>query len=970
MTNPVFNPDDPRLTAFVLGELDGTDRTEIETLIADSPEAAAVVRELVETVGILSGELAAEPAPKLTATQRAAILDQGSSGQGAAGSAPVAETESDRTSPDHTVSDGDLRSSRPAGNPESTTTGRRFPWAVTGSLVASAAVLLAVASQVPTPGPDNRVAATGMQTESAASSDSDSNLPGDGIFAQADGAQANGTQVNRGHGFTEGKGKNQLQEEQALAIIQESSLMKPEKTRDSRSLRERYDGASQDQAMASLPTPVRARKATESQNAPRSSALSGAGAARRNSGGPVKENPEPAATGETASDKAAPAPANAGGGSLGGAVPEASKRIASIGGAQTPTSLPSLSRTPQPGGFNNTEETASPVFQKSPGQETYAPITENNFVEPRTTDQRLSTFSVDVDTASYTNVRRFLNDGHLPPADAVRIEELINYFDYDYSGPEGNQPFSIDVELNRCPWAVSHRLARIGIKARTIDKTKRPPTSLVFMIDVSGSMRSPRKLPLVKQSIQMLVSELTEDDQVSIVAYASDAGLRLDATSGSQRDDIMQVVNGLTARGSTNGEGGIRTAYDTAIRHFIQGGSNRVIMCTDGDFNVGVNNDSELVALIEEKAASGVFLSIFGFGMGNLKDSKLEKLADRGNGQYGYIDNLRESRKVFSDGLMGTLYTVAKDVKVQVEFNPETVGAYRLIGYENRKLAARDFHDDSKDAGEIGAGHVVTALYEIVPTEAWDKRQTSSSATLRYGKGADNGKTADSKSGKTLPFADELFFINMNYKHPDQETSTTSPGLHIAVKDIPITGRVQAPSQDFMWAASVASFGMQLRRSRYSGTWTLADVLETVEGTQTDDELRLEFVKLVKQARSLIGTAPMLRRPQIPPGGLAPAEELTPAEARRKASLNNKYRRLLKRIEVPGDLQNFGGFFEYGTWDGHSYAGHADLPQGHWVYVFPSWYIWGEQVQTDNEANSQSPSDKAKSTRSDNPPSK
>jgi hypothetical protein len=347
--------------------------------------------------------------------------------------------------------------------------------------------------------------------------------------------------------------------------------------------------------------------------------------------------------------------------------------------------------------------------------------------------------------------------------------------------------------------------------------------------------------------------------------------------------------------------------------------------------------------LIEEKAASGVFLSIFGFGMGNLKDAKLEKLADKGNGQYGYMDNLREAQKVFRDELMGTLYTIAKDVKIQVEFNPATVGAYRLIGYENRKLAAQDFNDDTKDAGEIGAGHVVTALYEVVPKKTWDARPGV--GELRYDK-AEEAKKAARRKEEKLPFKDELLFVKLNYKNPDEETSTTNPGLHIPVKDPQVAGLGKPPSQDFMWAASVASFGMNLRGSKYSGTWTLDDVLETAEGAKGDDELRAEFVELVKRAKSLIGPRPVLRRPQVPKTGLTPPSKLSPAEARIKASVNNKYRRLLKKIAVPNDLQSFGGFYDYGVWDGTSYAGHNDLPaNGHWVYVSPNWYIWGEVVK-------------------------
>ncbi|HEY9249691.1 MAG TPA: von Willebrand factor type A domain-containing protein, partial [Rariglobus sp.] len=328
----------------------------------------------------------------------------------------------------------------------------------------------------------------------------------------------------------------------------------------------------------------------------------------------------------------------------------------------------------------------------------------------------LSTFSIDVDTASYSNVRRFLNGGRLPPADAVRIEELINYFPYRYAPPAGDVPFAAKLEVASAPWAPAHRLVRIGLKGRELTVASRPPASLVFLLDVSGSMNSPNKLPLVKQSLRLLVERLRPDDRVAIVTYAGSSGLALPSTPASRKREILAALGGLNASGSTNGAMGIHLAYDIAKANFVpDGGINRVILCTDGDFNVGVTDRAELVRLVEEKARSRVFLSVFGFGMGNLKDGTLESLADKGNGAYGYIDSRREAEKVFVDQVEGTLATIAKDVKVQVEFNPERVASYRLIGYENRILAKEDFNNDAVDAGDIGAGHTVTALYEVVP---------------------------------------------------------------------------------------------------------------------------------------------------------------------------------------------------------------------------------------------------------------
>ena len=461
--------------------------------------------------------------------------------------------------------------------------------------------------------------------------------------------------------------------------------------------------------------------------------------------------------------------------------------------------------------------------------ETYEAPPESAFLTPDL--QPLSTFSIDVDSASYSNVRRFLTQGQLPPPDAVRIEEMVNYFSYDYPRPKEGEPFSVTADAAPCPWRREHYLARIALQARTIDKAKRPPTNLVFLLDVSGSMQAANKLPLVKQAMTMLVEELNERDRIAIVTYAGDAGVKLASTSGSEQVRIMQSIEALRAGGSTNGAAGISVAYEEALRHFNGEGENRVILCTDGDFNVGVSSDEQLVQLIQAQAKSKVFLSIFGFGMGNLKDAKLEKLADKGNGHYGYIDDLKEARRVFSDELTGTLYTVAKDVKIQVEFNPQTVGAYRLIGYENRALAARDFNDDTKDAGEIGAGHTVTALYEIVPRGQWPKTQAVDS--LKYANATKEPAPAAEPAKSNLPpeSADDLFTVKLRYKQPTADTSVKT--IDYVVDDI--AGKKIVPSADFVWAATVASFGMHLRHSQFAGQWTLEDVYETAKGALDGD---------------------------------------------------------------------------------------------------------------------------------------
>ncbi|WP_206028574.1 VWA domain-containing protein [Thalassoroseus pseudoceratinae] len=473
---------------------------------------------------------------------------------------------------------------------------------------------------------------------------------------------------------------------------------------------------------------------------------------------------------------------------------------------------------------------------EQPAAEQYEPIVENPFIEPAG-QSALSTFSIDVDTASYANVRRFLNNGQLPPPNAVRIEELLNYFRYDYPQPADGQPFSVNTEVAPCPWQPQHRLVRFGLKGREILKEQRPATNLVFLIDTSGSMSSGNKLPLVKTGLEMLVKQLGEGDRIAIVTYAGNAGLALPSTPAEQQGDILEIIRKLESGGSTNGAAGITLAYQQAVQNFIEDGANRVILCTDGDFNVGVSSDSELVKVIEKKRESGVFLSVLGFGMGNLKDGKLEKLADKGNGFYGYIDSEREAKRVFERELAGTLYTIAKDVKIQVEFNPAKVGAYRLVGYENRMLAARDFHDDRKDAGEIGAGHSVTALYEIIPFDALPA-VAAKVDDLKY-------QRTDRRPGEN---SKELCTLKLRYKAPDADKSDLDK---FAVHDLG-TEAVQ-PSPDFEWQASVAAFGMLLRNSGHKGQASWPLVSELSAGAVGDDPTgqREEFRKLVQAAATL-----------------------------------------------------------------------------------------------------------------------
>lgn len=470
------------------------------------------------------------------------------------------------------------------------------------------------------------------------------------------------------------------------------------------------------------------------------------------------------------------------------------------------------------------------------GNEAYSEIKENAFLAAA--QEPLSTFSIDVDTASYSNVRRYINKGELPPKDAVRIEELVNYFPYDYAPPQNAEdPFAAHIELAACPWKPKHRLARIGLKGYEVAEAERRPANLVFLFDVSGSMDDPKKLPLVKQAMQMLVERLSAKDRVAIVVYASSTGLFLPSTSGDKKDEILDAIARLSAGGSTNGAGGIQLAYDTAEDMFIKDGTNRVILATDGDFNVGITNRDELVKLIEDKAKTGVFLNVLGFGMGNLKDATLEQLADKGNGTYAYIDTFSEARKVFSEQLSGTLTTIAKDVKIQVEFNPAKVQAYRLIGYESRVLAAQDFNDDTKDAGEIGAGHTVTALYELVPPgEDIDLPNVD---PLKY----QQQQTPAEGTG-----TDEWFTLKIRYKQPDGDDSKL---LTFPAKDT--GGDFDAASPDFKFASAVAAFGMLLRESQYKGNADYRDVIDWAESGFGKDEsgYRKEFVQLVREAKRI-----------------------------------------------------------------------------------------------------------------------
>lgn len=490
--------------------------------------------------------------------------------------------------------------------------------------------------------------------------------------------------------------------------------------------------------------------------------------------------------------------------------------------------------------LHTTANRASPMLEKSYNKspantdtEGYSTIRENDF--RAVSKNPLSTFSVDVDRAAYSNVRRHINNGALPPVDAVRIEEMINYFDYDYAEPQGDAPFGVHTELSSCPWNADHLLLQIGLQGKKIDMENLPQSNIVFLIDVSGSMDSPNKLPLLKSSFKLLLSKLKPEDRVAIVVYAGSSGLVLPSTNCSERKTITDALESLSAGGSTAGGEGLQLAYAVAEENYIEGGNNRIVLATDGDFNVGQSSNGDMERLIEKEREKGIALSVLGFGMGNYKDDKMEIIADKGNGNYAYIDNLLEARKVLVKEFGGTLFTIAKDVKLQLEFNPKIASSYRLIGYENRLLNEEDFEDDKKDAGEIGAGHTVTALYEIVPKG----EKSEAERALKY---QSSQLTDKAKKGN------ELVTIQLRYKHPDKEKSKLMEQV-VANASLPF-GKT---SDNFRFSCAVVEFGMLLRDSKYKGSTGWDTALELAKKSKGEDKegYRGELIRLLESAKLL-----------------------------------------------------------------------------------------------------------------------
>ena len=478
-------------------------------------------------------------------------------------------------------------------------------------------------------------------------------------------------------------------------------------------------------------------------------------------------------------------------------------------------------------------EDSNVYFDMDHNTEGYSTIRENRY--RNAVKSPVSTFSIDVDAASYSNVRRFLTDGRTPPIDAVRIEEMVNYFNYNYDQPNDEHPFAIHNEISKCPWNNDNLLLHIGLQGKKVETEELPASNLVFLLDVSGSMNSPNKLPLLKKAFKLLVNQLRSEDRVAIVVYAGNSGLVLPSTKGSNKDKILNSLNKLNAGGSTAGAAGLKQAYKVARENFINGGNNRIILATDGDFNVGISSNAEMERLIEKERNNGVFISVLGFGIGNYKDDKMEIIADKGNGNYSYIDNILEAKKVLVNEFGGTLFTIAKDVKIQIEFNPAVVAEYRLIGYENRMLNKEDFDDDKKDAGELGSGHTVTALYEI----KLNKRKNKKDQDLKYQSTQLNSKAL---------IKDEIATVKFRYKKTDENKS------QLLIKEIPM----QVIDSDYLsnnykFSAAVAGFGMLLRESEHKGKCNYKMLINLAQNSKGEDKegYRSEFIRLMKLAKHL-----------------------------------------------------------------------------------------------------------------------
>jgi Ca-activated chloride channel family protein len=767
-----IDPDDPNLTAYALGELDGPAHAEIERTMPESAECRHAIEEIQQAAALLSQELGQESALSLSETQRRTINE--------AANAEGMDTEQGAETEPQTVVRGPWS--------------RFVSW---GWLTAAACLVAVFAASILLPALLKAKAKAQRVTVAEVSGETlDARSPNSGSRVRLTPAASSG-------------------ENSPLLATQDLSAP----AEDSRSYLFKMDP-----------------KLLDRHGLVRNAELS-------QSAGQGTSSPTP----EVLVAESRPSPPV-------GMSPEMMQRYGLSGPAPRRRYEISISGWSQPD-------------RSAPGNTAiYPSYPDNPFVIAL--ENPISTFSLDVDTASYANIRRFLNQSQLPPKDAVRIEEMINYFSYSYPAPKGSEPFAVSLETASCPWNAENRLISVGLKARGLTAGKRPPSNLVFLIDVSGSMKPPERLPLLKQALRLLTKRLSEQDRVAIVVYASHSGVALPSTSGTEKEQILAVIDRLEAGGSTNGGEGIQQAYAIAASRFIQGGVNRVILCTDGDFNVGITDPTALVHLIQEKARSGVFLSALGVGTDNYKDALLQNLADKGNGNYHYIDSIEEAQKVLLDQMNSTLVAVAKDVKVHIEFNPARVSQYRLIGYEKRMLRTEDFNNDAQDAGEVGAGHTVTALYEVAPASASDLRLAGDN--LKY----QPGQRFQIRVANTDR---ELLTLKLRYKRPEASESQL---LEFTATDSGISFGQASP--DFKFSAAVAGFALILKDSSYKGTANFDGVLELAqEGKGADEEgYRAEFINLVKKAKALAGPnrdPEFSGRVETGPAPLRPTRDATPS---------------------------------------------------------------------------------------------
>lgn len=758
---------DPKLTAYALGELESSESALIEAHLAESAALRAAVDEIRHTAQLLSAEFAAEPMLRLTDAQRQAIQ---SPPQSAATSASVF----------------------------------RSPRAWVGAGLAAAACLTVAVILSLVARHNGRGEYAKLQTGRNAEKEHYTN--GAPASAGSKDALKDSSRSSEGQGMVPPvPGPMQ----QVSPTIPSAATGAPNPDSQLESSHDGFDRlASAGAAGSNQPAPGQEPLGKEAERSRQHRSVA------------------PSAHAQPAS----PPPPGRMGGSVAARAPVSPPADKKSDPAPASIPAPGLVDAPHPAGGMVADNDEGADAEKAELNR----IVENEFVSPL--ENPLATFSIDVDTASYSNIRQYLSSGQMPPKSLVRIEEMINYFPYNYDPPSGDQPFSATVEVNDAPWNVSHRLLRIGLKGREVKPDMRSATSLVFLLDVSGSMGDKNKLPLVKESMKLLVQKLNADDRLAIVTYAGETQRLLESMycTIDNKPKILSAIESLHSGGSTNGASGIGLAYQEAAANFIKGGVNRVILCTDGDFNVGVSSDEALIELIEKQRTTGVFLSVMGFGTGDFKDQKMEQLADHGNGNYAYIDTIEEAKKVLVDQMGGTLETIAKDVKIQVDFNPVKVGKYRLIGYENRVMAARDFANDKKDAGEIGAGHTVTALFEIIPADGKiDLAGVPASDFI--------------EAGKIIP-SDLLLKLKIRYKEPAGDDSKL---LEFPMKDVPLGSENASP--DFQFAAAVASFGMILRDSPHKGSAKWQDVIQWASAGRGPDEkgYRREFIQLVEQAREM-----------------------------------------------------------------------------------------------------------------------